>query len=56
MHYQLFKISQHLRDRVNYFEIANCYQRYVDPDHWIKRRVRMAYWRLPRTKVRNLIR
>ena len=59
MHYQLFKISQYLRGWINYFGIANSYQRCVDLDHWIRRRVRMAYWRQwrkPRTKVRNLMR
>ena len=59
MHYQLFKISQYLRGWINYFGIANCYQSCVDLDHWIRRRVRMAYWRQwrkPRTKVRSLMR
>lgn len=59
MRYQLFKLSQYLRGWINYFGIANCYQLCVDLDHWIRRRVRMAYWRQwrkPRTKVRNLIR
>jgi len=59
MRYQLFKISQYLRGWINYFGIANCYQRCVDLDHWIRRRVRMAYWRQwrkPRTKVRSLMR
>jgi len=59
MHYQLFKISQYLRGWINYFGIASGYQRCVDLDHWIRRRVRMAYWRQwrrPRTKVRNLTR
>nr|WP_250655471.1 group II intron reverse transcriptase/maturase [Alkalimarinus coralli] len=59
MKYQLFKISQYLRGWINYFGIANCYQLCVDLDHWIRRRVRMAYWRQwrkPRTKVRNLMR
>ncbi len=59
MKYQLFKISQFLRGWINYFGIANCYQLCVDLDHWIRRRVRMAYWRQwrkPRTKVRSLMR
>ena len=59
MKYQLFKISQYLRGWINYFGIANCYQLCMDLDHWIRRRVRMAYWRQwrkPRTKVRNLMR
>lgn len=58
MPYQLFKLSQYLRGWINYFGIANCYQLCVDLDHWIRRRVRMAYWRQwrkPRTKVRNLM-
>jgi RNA-directed DNA polymerase len=59
MYYQLFKISQYLRGWINYFGIASGYQRCVDLDHWIRRRVRMAYWRQwrrPRTKVRSLMR
>lgn len=58
MRYQLFKLSQYLRGWINYFGIAKGYQRCVDLDHWIRRRVRMAYWRQwrkPRTKVRNLM-
>ncbi len=58
MKYQLFKTSQFIRGWINYFGIANCYQLCVDLDHWIRRRVRMAYWRQwrkPRTKVRSLI-
>ncbi|PSU48290.1 group II intron reverse transcriptase/maturase [Photobacterium frigidiphilum] len=58
MKYQLFKISQYLRGWVNYFGIANCYQFCVKLDHWIRRRVRMAYWRQwrkPRTKVKSLL-
>lgn len=58
MAYQLFKISQYLRGWINYYGVANRYQQCVDLDHWIRRRVRMCYWRQwrkPRTKVRNLI-
>ena len=59
MKYQLFRISQYLRGWINYFGIASGYQRCVDLDHWIRRRVRMAYWRQwrrPRTKVRSMMR
>ncbi len=59
MKYQLFRISQYLRGWINYFGIASGYQRCVDLDQWIRRRVRMAYWRQwprPRTKVRSLMR
>ena len=58
MKYQLFKTSQFIRGWVNYFGIANAYQLCVDLDHWIRRRVRMAYWRQwrkPRTKVRSMM-
>lgn len=59
MRYQLFKTSQYIAGWINYFGIANCYQECYELDHWIRRRIRMAYWRQwrkPRTKVRNLIR
>jgi RNA-directed DNA polymerase len=58
MQYQLFKVSQYLRGWINYFGIAKCYQLCVDLDQWIRRRVRMAYWRQwrkPRTKVGSLV-
>ena len=58
MGYQLFKVSQFLRGWINYYGIANAYQASVDLDHWLRRRVRMCYWRQwrkPRTKVRNLL-
>jgi len=58
MAYQLFKLSQYLRGWIHYYGIANAYQQCVDLDYWIRRRVRMCYWRQwrkPRTKVRNLI-
>jgi len=45
MQYQLFKTSQFIRGWINYFGIVNIYQLCVDLDHWIRRRVRMAYWR-----------
>ena len=58
MSYQLFKTSQFIRGWINYFGIANAYQDCVELDHWIRRRVRMCYWRQwrkPRTKVANLL-
>jgi RNA-directed DNA polymerase len=58
MHYQLFKLSQYLRGWINYFGIANTYQQCLDLDNWIRRRVRMCYWRQwvkPKTKIANLL-
>ncbi len=43
---------------INYYGIANVYQDCVELDHWIRRRVRMCYWRQwrkPRTKVANIL-
>lgn len=59
MHHQLFKLSQYLRGWINYFGIANTYQQCLDLDNWIRRRVRMCYWRQwvkPKTKIANLLR
>ena len=58
MKYQLFKLKQYLQGWINYFGIANAYQQCVELDHWIRRRVRMCYWRQwrkPRTKVQSLL-
>jgi len=58
MHYQLYKLTLYLRGWINYYAIANAYQKCVELDHWIRRRVRMCYWRQwrkPRTKVTNLL-
>jgi len=58
MRYQIFRLSQYLRGWINYFGIANCYNQCVELDHWIRRRLRMAYWRqwrLVRTRIGNLI-
>jgi len=59
MHYQLNELTLYLRGWINYYGIANAYQNCVDLDHWIRRRVRMCYWRQwrkSRTKVANLLR
>ncbi len=58
MGYQLYKLKLYCRGWINYYGIANAYQQCVDLDHWIRRRVRMCYWRQwrkPRTKVANLL-
>ena len=49
----------YLRGWINYFGIAQGYQKCIDLDCWIRRRLRMSYWknwRRVRTKVRNLLR
>lgn len=55
----LKELTVYMRGWINYFGIAQGYQKCIDLDHWIRRRVRMYYWkqwRKVRTKVRNLIR
>ena len=55
---QIHKLNQFLRGWGYYFMIANTYQLTVDLDCWIRRRLRMCYWRQwrkPRTKVRALL-
>lgn len=54
MRYQIFRLSQYLRGWINYFGIANCYRQCLELDHWIRRRLRMAYWRQWR-KVRTRV-
>ena len=54
----LQELTVYMRGWINYFGIAQGYQKCIDLDHWIRRRVRMYYWkqwRKVRTKVRNLI-
>ena len=53
------ELVQYLRGWINYFGIAQGYQKCIDLDCWIRRRLRMSYWknwRRVRTKVRNLLR
>ncbi|MEH6595855.1 MAG: group II intron reverse transcriptase/maturase [Colwellia polaris] len=55
---QIASLNRYLRGWGNYFLIANGYQLCVDLDQWIRRRIRMCYWRQwrkPRTKVNNLL-
>lgn len=57
MEYRYKKLTQYIRGWVNYFGIAEYYRPIPEIDHWLRRRLRMCYWkqwRLPRTKIRNL--
>ena len=58
MQYRLNKLAQYVRGWMNYFGISEYYSPIPELDHWLRRRVRMCYWkqwRLARTKVRNLL-
>lgn len=58
MNTKIEKLGVYLRGWMNYFGIGIRFQQSIDLDQWIRRRIRMCYWkqwRKPRTKVRNLI-
>jgi len=57
MEYRFGKLAQYLRGWMNYFGIAEYYRPIPEIDNWLRRRVRMCYWkqwRYARTKVREL--
>ncbi|MEW6444285.1 MAG: group II intron reverse transcriptase/maturase [bacterium] len=58
MSYRLGRLAQYLRGWMNYFGISEYYRPVPETDHWIRRRIRMCYWkqwRWARTKVHNLL-
>ena len=58
MQYRLFKLREYLRGWMGYFGISDYYRPVPELDHWLRRRVRMCYWkqwRWVRTKVRHLL-
>ena len=58
MEYRMKKIAQYLRGWMNYFSISEYYRPIPEIDHWLRRRVRMCYWkrwRYVRTRIRNLL-
>lgn len=58
MEVKIKELTQYLRGWMLYFGIAVTYQSSVDLDKWIRRRIRMCFWkqwRKPGTKVKNLI-
>lgn len=57
MEYRLYKLGQYLRGWTAYFGISEYYRAIPELDEWIRRRMRMCYWkqwRLCRTKIRHL--
>jgi RNA-directed DNA polymerase len=58
MKYRLNKLAQYLRGWMGYFGISEQYREIPEIDGWIRRRVRLCYWkqwRWCRTKIRNLL-
>lgn len=58
MEYRFMKLTQYIRGWMNYFGISEYYRPIPEIDHWLRRRVRMCYWkqwRRARTKIRSLL-
>jgi RNA-directed DNA polymerase len=58
MQRMLGELSQYLRGWMGYFALAPTKNVFTRFDEWIRRRIRMCYWkqwRLPRTRVRKLM-
>jgi len=58
MDYRFRKLNQYVRGWMNYYGISQYYRPIQDLDDWLRRRIRMCYWkqwRHPRTKVRKLM-
>jgi RNA-directed DNA polymerase len=58
MDYRMQKLAEYIRGWMNYYGISEYYRPIPEIDHWLRRRVRMCYWkqwRYVRTRVRNLL-
>ena len=58
MDHRLHKLGQYLRGWFGYFGISQYYTPVPELDDWIRRRIRMCYWkqwRWVRTKIRHLL-
>ena len=58
MDYRLHKLGQYLRGWAAYFGISQTFRPVPELDEWIRRRIRMCYWkqwRWVRTKIKNLL-
>ena len=45
MKYRLFKLAQYLRGWMGYFGISEYYREIPEIDGWIRRRIRLCYWK-----------
>ena len=58
MEYRYEKLAEYVRGWMNYYGISEYYRPIPEIDEWLRRRIRMCYWkqwRYVRTKVRNLL-
>ena len=54
---RLTDLNRYVRGWIGYFGLARQFDTFVALDGWIRRRIRMCYWkqwRYPRTKVKRL--
>ena len=55
---RLTDLNRYVRGWIGYFGLARQFEEIADLDGWVRRRIRMCYWkqwRHPRTKVKNLV-
>ena len=55
---RLAELAEYERGWMNYFRLSEHYRIIPELDHWVRRRVRMCYWkqwRYARTRIRNLV-
>jgi RNA-directed DNA polymerase len=58
MEERMKRLSRYLRGWMNYFGISQLYTPMEELDGWLRRRIRMCYWkqwRRPRTRIGNLL-
>jgi len=58
MQYRLNRLAMYIRGWMNYYGISEYYRPIPEIDHWLRRRIRMCFWkqwRYARTKIRNLL-
>ena len=58
MEHRLHKLGQYIRGWMGYFGISQYYSPVPGLDDWLRRRIRMCYWkqwRWVRTKIKNLV-
>jgi RNA-directed DNA polymerase len=58
MDYRFHQLAQYIRGWMGYFGISDYYRPIPEIDQWLRRRIRMCYWkqwRYPRTKIRHLL-
>lgn len=58
MAYRLHKLAKYIRGWMGYFSISDYYRPIPELDHWLRRRVRMCYWKQwcgVRNRIRHLL-